>query len=321
MHLLVFDYLTQYSSGMLFQKGVQKYIRYLKNVRNASPYTLRNYHKSLEFLQGVMGDGAHIRDINLDTVDDFQDFVFQKTNRKGQPLSSKTRNIYLIPVRSFLKFCLKRELDDPILAPEKIELLKTDPSDVSGITQEELESLRTYQASKNRLINTRDRAIVEMLYSTGLRISELCALNTENINCKLKEFTVIGKGNKVRTVYMTDLCVEMIEIYLVERNDNFWPLFINARSRKDELENKGESRRISRTAIEIMVRDRGRKCGITKPVTPHKLRHTFATTLLRNGADIRSVQELLGHASIVTTQIYTHVVNADLKKTHNKYLE
>lgn len=306
---------------MFITEAKQKYIRYLKNVKNSSPYTLRNYEKSLDFLIQTAGETAQLRDLNLNSIDDFQDFVFSKTNRKGQPLSSKTRNIYLIPIRSFLKFCIKRELDEPILAPEKLELLKTTPSDVNGLNQEELEHLRQTNTAKNKLIALRDRTIVEMLFSTGLRISELCALNQENLNLKTGEFSVLGKGNKVRNVYLTSNCIQLLSTYLNERNDEFRPLFINAKERNDQHLKNGDSRRLSRTAIEIMIRDRGRKAGITKPVTPHKMRHTFATTLLRNGADIRSVQELLGHASISTTQIYTHVANADLKNTHAKYLQ
>jgi site-specific recombinase XerD len=306
---------------MLITEGIEKYVRYLKNVRNASPYTLRNYEKSLAFLVETVGTKTHIRDLNLNSIDDFQDFVFSKTNRKGEALSSKTRNIYLIPIRSFLKFCIKRELDDPILAPEKLELLKTDPSDVSGLNMDELEILRNTNTAKSHLIALRDRAIIEMLFSTGLRISEMCALNQENLNHKTGEFSVLGKGKKIRSVYLTPQCIKRLEEYLNTRTDDFRPLFINAKQRSDQHLKRGDSRRLSRTAIEIMVRDRGRKAGITKPVTPHKLRHTFATSLLRNGADIRSVQELLGHASIATTQIYTHVANADLKKTHAKFLE
>jgi len=207
------------------------------------------------------------------------------------------------------------------LAPEKLELLKTLPSDVSGLSDEELERLRETNPAKNKTIALRDRTIVEMLFSTGLRISEMCALNRENLNLKTGEFSVLGKGNKIRNVYITPNCIRLLEAYLKEREDDFHPLFINAKERADQHLKNGESRRLSRTAIEIMIRDRGRKAGITKPVTPHKMRHTFATKLLRNGADIRSVQELLGHASIVTTQIYTHVANADLKNTHSKYLE
>jgi len=305
---------------MLITEGIEKYVRYLKNVRNSSPYTLRNYEKSLKFLVETVGPETHIRDLNLNSIDDFQDFVFSKTNRRGEPLSSKTRNIYLIPLRSFLKFCIKRELDDPVLAPEKLELLKTDPSDVSGLNMDELESLRNTNTAKSNLISLRDRAIVEMLFCTGLRISEMCALNREHLNLKTGEFSVLGKGKKIRSVYLTPPCTERLQLYLDARDDDFRPLFINAKSRADEHLKHGDSRRLSRTSIEIMIRARGRKAGITKPVTPHKLRHTFATSLLRNGADIRSVQELLGHASIATTQIYTHVANADLKKTHTKYL-
>ena len=131
----------------------------------------------------------------------------------------------------------------------------------------------------------------------------------------------MGKGKKIRSVYLTNRAVKMLEEYLSERTDNFPPFFVNARERKDEMETNGESRRLTRTAIEVMVRDRGRKAGITKPVTPHVLRHTFATALLKNGADLRSVQELLGHSNISTTQIYTHFANADLKRTHEKFLE
>ncbi len=306
---------------MLITEGLEKYVRYLKNVKNASPYTLRNYEKSLGSLIETVGENTHIRDLNLNSIDDFQDFVFSKTNKKGGPLSSKTRNIYLIPIRSFLKFCIKRELDDPILSPEKLELIKTEPSDVAGLNMDELELLRNTNTAKSTLIALRDRAIIEMLFSTGLRISEMCALNRDNLNINTGEFSILGKGKKVRSVYLTPQCVRLLSDYMKNRTDDFNPLFINAKQRSDQHLKKGESRRLSRTAIEIMVRDRGRKAGITKPVTPHKLRHTFATSLLRNGADIRSVQELLGHASIVTTQIYTHVANADLKKTHAKYLK
>ncbi len=242
---------------------------------------------------------------------------------KGEKLSRRTQNIYLIPVRSFLKFCIKRELAENILSPEKIELVKITPSDVSGITIEELNLLRDYRGGRSDLIEIRDRAIIEMLFSTGLRISELVALNQENVNLDLREFSVLGKGKKIRTVYLTPNATKLLETYLQMRTDNYTPLFINFRSstakNMDIVDH--EKTRLTRTAIEVLVRDRGRKGGITKPVTPHKLRHTFATTLLRNGADIRSVQELLGHANISTTQIYTHFVNADLKKTHERFLE
>lgn len=306
---------------MKLKEAIERYLKYLRNIKNVSQYTTRNYGKSLDLLIEIMGEDAQIADITLHSVDDFRDAIFEKKNQKGETLSRSTQNIYLIPVRSFLKFCIKRELSQEILSPEKIELLKQDPRDVSGLTAEELDLLRNYAEGKNLLISARDRAIVEMLFSTGLRISELCHLDRENVNLKTKAFSVLGKGKKYRTVYLTDRAVACLNAYLNLRNDNWPAVFINARQRKDEFETGGESRRISRTSIEIMIRDRGRKCGITKPVTPHVLRHTFATTLLGRGADLRSVQEMLGHASISTTQIYTHVVNADLKRVHQECLD
>ncbi|MCF7917801.1 tyrosine-type recombinase/integrase [Candidatus Gracilibacteria bacterium] len=306
---------------MKITDAIDRYMKHLKNIKNASPYTLRNYSRSLNLFLGTTGENANLKDIDMDKIDEFRDRIFEIRNQKGKTLSRCTQNIYLIPVRSFLKFCIIRELDPHIIAPDKIELLKLDPRNVSGITIEELDRLRDWNESKNSLINSRDRAIIEILFSTGLRVSELCSLNRENVNLKIREFTVMGKGRKIRTVYLTQRSSDLLEEYVHLRTDNFKPLFINARERKNQMETNGESRRLTRTAIEIMIRDRGRKAGITKPVTPHILRHTFATTLLRNGADLRSVQEMLGHANISTTQIYTHFVNADLKRTHEKFLE
>ncbi len=306
---------------MKIKEAAVRFIKYLKNIKNVSPYTIRNYKRSLRLLLETVGEEAKISDLSLDKIDDFRDAIFSKKIKNGATISRRTQNIYLIPIRSFLKFCLKRELSKIVLSPEKIELIKIDPHDVSGLNAEELELLRTFPGSKNNFISTRDRAIVEMLFSTGLRISELTSLNCENVNLKIREFSILGKGKKIRAIFITKRAVEYLQKYLDLRDDNFAPLFVSAKKTKKDFENRGENRRISRTAIEVMVRDRGRNCGITRPVTPHILRHTFATTLLRNGADLRSVQELLGHASISTTQIYTHFVNADLKKTHTEFLE
>jgi site-specific recombinase XerD len=307
---------------MLYTQAIEKYLRYLQGIKNASPYTLRNYKRALENFGLALGHDGHIEAITLETIDRFQDFILEKKTRKNKALSAKTRNIYLIPIRSFLKYCIQQELaeDTALLNPEKILISKTNPSDVSGLTETEFKALRDFSTGKTPLSQARDQAIIELLFSTGLRVSELTALNIENINLERREFSILGKGNKVRTVYLTPHCVRVLRDYLSLRKDSFKPLFINVRPRKDEFENRGESRRLSRTSVEIMISQRGRLCGITKPVTPHKIRHTFATTLLRNGADIRSVQEMLGHSNIATTQIYTHVANADLKKVHERFL-
>ncbi len=304
--------------------AITRYLRNLEQVKNASENTIRNYSRALDLLMDTLGENTPLEKITIEAIDDFRDRIFEKKSvHSGRRISRSTQNIYLIPVRTFLKFCHRRDLGKNLLSPEKIELVKNDPRDVSGITQEELDRLRNTDTSKNPQINLRDRAIIELLYSTGLRVSELQHLNIENVNLKLREFAVIGKGKKVRIVFITEKAAEIVEQYLDTRTDNFKPLFINARGaqadKKEEL--KGEHRRLSRTSIETMIRKRGILAGITKPVTPHILRHTFATTLLRNGAELRSVQEMLGHSNISTTQIYTHVVNADLKKTHKKFLE
>ena len=305
---------------MLLANAILRYQKYLRNVRNASPYTLRNYTRSLDLLVETVGE-IDLEKLSIEKIDDYRDRIFEiKSTRSGETISRATQNLYLIPVRAFLKFCHQRDLSKNLISPEKIELVKSDPRDVSGITAEELKRLREWNGSKNEQINLRDRAIIEMLFSTGLRISELVALNKENVNLHTREFSIIGKGRKVRLVFLTEQATTLLKKYLDTRTDNFPPLFLNARRNKTEFETNGESRRLTRTAIEVMVRDRGRHAGITRPVTPHVLRHTFATTLLRNGADIRSVQEMLGHSNISTTQIYTHVVNADLKKTHEKFL-
>ena len=305
---------------MKISVAAEKFFRSLEQVRGASQYTIRNYERAINFFQDSTND-CEIREIDLEKVDDFRDALFAKRTKKGEKLSKRTQNIYLVPVRSFLKFCLKRELDNPVLAPEKIEILKVDPTDISGLSESELEQLRAFSGSRNPFIAARDRAIIEMLFSTGLRVSELCALSRENVNLQTRQFSILGKGKKVRTVFLTSRAADFLQIYLRERTDNFAPLFVNARATKKDFEKKGENRRLTRTAVEIMVRDRGRRCGITRPVTPHQLRHTFATALLRNGADLRSVQELLGHANVATTQVYTHVANSDLRKVHQKFLE
>lgn len=306
---------------MKLTEATDKFLRYLKNTKNVSPYTIRNYSRSLNLFINSIGD-IELKKINLNNIDDFREEIFAiKSRNSGEQISRATQNLYLVSVRSFLKFCHKRNLEKNILSPEKIELVKLNSRDVAGISMEELELLRNFRGKKDEQLATRDDAIIEMLFSTGLRISELVALNRENVNLKSREFSVIGKGRKIRLVFLTNKAAELLQKYLDLRTDNFAPLFLNSKFRGNPLEKNGECRRLSRTSIEIMIRDRGRKCGITRPVTPHVLRHTFATTLLRNGADIRSVQEMLGHSNISTTQIYTHVANADLKKVHEKFLD
>jgi site-specific recombinase XerD len=208
------------------------------------------------------------------------------------------------------------------LAPEKIELSKIPERTVEFLTREELEKLFRY-ADDGKQIGLRNRAILEMLYSTGLRISELVNLDRQNIDFDKGEFSVRGKGKKVRIVFMSDRAKSWLKEYLDSRDDNYDPLFINHRrprnKKKGDLDLTGQHRRLTEYTIQEMVRVTGAKAGIIKHVTPHTIRHSFATELLLNGADIRSVQEMLGHSSITTTQIYTHITNNKLKEIHQKF--
>jgi len=190
---------------------------------------------------------------------------------------------------------------------------------VEYLSREELERL-FLTVNADGIRGLRDTAILETLYSTGLRVSELVSLNRSQVDLVRREFMVRGKGRKTRIVFLSDRAAEAIEKYLASRSDNFDALFLNYRhSKQKEDITLGEKRRLSTVMVEYLVRNYARKAGIIKKVTPHVLRHSFATELLINGADIRSVQEMLGHASITTTQIYTHLTNKRLREVHEKY--
>ncbi len=223
-------------------------------------------------------------------------------------------------MRAFLKYLIKNDVET--LAPEKIDLAKLPERSVEFLSREELDRLLkpAKALSKAPQIQIlRDLAILETLYSTGLRVSELISLNRDQVDLVRKEFMVRGKGGKNRIVFLSNTAVEKIKTYLAFRQDNFDPLFISHGRNVSKDITKGEKRRLSRVTIENVVRTHARQAGIIKKVTPHTLRHSFATEMLINGADIRSVQEMLGHASITTTQIYTHITNKKLREIHEKY--
>jgi site-specific recombinase XerD len=220
-----------------------------------------------------------------------------------------------------LKYLAK--IDVKCISAEKIELGKTVGRSVEFMSEEEVDRLML-AVNTNTNIGKRDRAILETLYSTGLRISELISLNTNDVDLVRREFMVRGKGDKPRPVFLSENACEHLESYLKVREDNYEPLFISfGRSGKpanSELNTNGERYRLRAYNIQEMVRRTGAIAGLNKKITPHTLRHSFATTLLNKGADLRSVQEMLGHSSITTTQVYTHVTNKQLKEIHQKYM-
>lgn len=297
---------------MKLLKAVQDFLIHCEIGKNCSKKTIENYQHYLNrFIEFVESD-ISVSKINLKLIAKYRLFLNRYKNENNKSLSKKTCNYHLIALRAFLKYLSKNDIKS--LAPEKIELGKEEKRTVEALEREELESLFNAPSSKT-IKGKRDRAILETLYSTGLRISELTSLDKSKVNLKKQEFMVVGKGKKPRLIFLSDRAVKYLKKYLEARKDDLEPLFINFRKKSKN----SEERRLSAYTIQEMVRTYASQAGIIKKVTPHVLRHTFATQLLMNGADLRSIQELLGHASITTTQIYTHLSNKKLKKVHEQF--
>lgn len=253
-----------------------------------------------------------LSDITLDSINSFRLYLSQKK------LWIKTVNAYMISIRSFLKFLKKNSY--VVIDPTSIDLIKQEERKVEFLTHEEITRLFDSIESSD-IRGLRDIAIMECIYSTGLRVSELTALNRRDINLERLEFAVRGKWRKVRVVYLTEAAAIRISEYFKARTDSFEPAFIRHNYDQNNILDitKQEKYRLSRIHITNMIKNQALKAGIIKDISAHTLRHSFATTLLENGADIRSIQEMLGHKSITTTQVYTHVTNRQLKEIHQKF--
>lgn len=306
---------------MTLSELTTQFLEYIEIERNRSQTTVRNY----AFYLGRFRDWARLRgitkpeQINLDTIREYRLWL----NRLGgkTPLKKNTQNYHLIALRSFLKYLAKRDIKT--LVPEKIELAKMPDRTVSFLESDDLERLLAtpLQSKEPDIIKKRDKAILETLFSTGLRVSELASLKRDSINLKKEEFTVRGKGDKYRIVFLSERARQAIRIYLEARKDTFPPLFIRHDRAFNPRRTTKDDNDLSLTprSIQRLVQRYTKAAGITKRITPHGLRHSFATDLLMNGADIRSVQSLLGHASITTTQIYTHITNQQLRDVHKAF--
>lgn len=298
------------------QRLISRFLEHLEIAQNKSHKTIENYHHYLQRFADFV-DGKDPEAIDLDDVHKYQLFLNRYKDTRERHLSAKTQNYHLIALRAFLKYLVKNDV--PSLAPEKIDLKKVGDRIVDFLTREEM--ARMFEAIDiSKKTGLRDRAMLETLYSTGLRVSELVSLDRSQVDLNRKEFTVRGKGQKPRLVFLSDRCVKWIKLYLTERTDNWEPLFISyGRNREDTELGLGEKRRLTPYTVQTMVRTTAKNAGIGKKVTPHVIRHSFATELLYNGADIRDVQEMLGHSSITTTQIYTHTTNRRLREIHQKF--
>jgi site-specific recombinase XerD len=255
------------------------------------------------------------KDINAEIIREFRLWLNRQSagNNKqtGKTMSRKTQNYYLIALRMFLKYLTKRGVK--AMAADQIELAKISERSLDLITPGELVRLLSAPQGED-LKSLRDKAILELLFSTGLRVSELCSL-TSDLDWSADEFSIRGKGGKVRVVFISPEAREAGKKYMAARKDMNEALFVQVGTEK----RKEESSHLTRRSIERIVKHYAVKAGISKKVTPHVIRHSFATDLLQNGADIRSVQVLLGHANIATTQIYTHVTDKHLREVHKKF--
>jgi site-specific recombinase XerD len=288
------------------------FLEYLEVEKNRSQKTIENYgHYLKRFV-----DWAKItvpNQINAEIVRKYRLYLNRYADEKGRPLKKITQNYHIIAVRNLLKYLAKQDIQS--LPADKIEIGKTEAPMVEFLEPEELDRLLN-SASGNDIQRLRDRAILELLFSAGLRVSELVSVNRDQINLKTQEFSIRGKGSKVRIVFVSDTARDSIEKYLEKRQDIDPAMFVHILKKGEIL---GKSLRLTPRSVQRIVKFYAAKAGIVKDVHPHTLRHSFATDLLMNGADIRSVQAMLGHSSITTTQIYTHVTNQQLKEVHKAF--
>lgn len=295
-------------------KLIVEFLEHLEIEKGRSQKTTRNYHFYLKrFVEH--SKCKTLGEITADRVRTFRLWLNRSLKgREQDELKHSTQNYHLIALRSFLKYCAKRDM--ACLAPDKIELAKQPSRQVEFLEQEELHRMLDAARQTPGIIGLRDTAILELLFSTGLRVSEMTNLKIDSINLKQDEFTVRGKGGKTRVVFLSEPARAALKAYLEKRVDALGYLFVSHDRAREGRDTAGP---LTPRSVQRLVERYAMIAGVTKKITPHTLRHTFATDLLRNGADIRSVQSMLGHSSITTTQVYTHVTDRQLHDIHKKF--
>lgn len=304
---------------------ITDYLEFCEIDKNLSQSTIKMYDfylkDFLDFLKSHLNsESPSAGDLNLDNIQKYRINLNRRISYKSNETFKKnTQKTFMVSLRAFLRYLIvKKGLQT--VAPEQIDLGKSEARVPKFLNNEQLERIMSVQNLDKRS-GVRDRAILEVLFSTGLRVSELVKLNRDDINYDTREFSVVGKGRKLRTVYLSDEALNWLERYLSTRSDKFLPLFLRYSGKKMSIDDPdGQSLRLTVRSVQRLVKKYVGRSGVGVDATPHSLRHSMATTLLMNGADLRSVQELLGHSNVSTTQIYTHVTNRRLKEVHDKFL-
>lgn len=302
------------SSSPYLSELIVDFLEYLEVEQNRSQKTAENYHLYLMRLVDFAGD-VQLSQINDELLRKWRLWLARLRDDHDNELSKLTQNYHLIAFRSFLKFCSKRGYST--LAPDKVELPRVKRKQVAFLSDDELKRLFAAIPTDSKA-GLRDRAMIALLYSSGLRVSELARLDIGHINLERREFMVRGKGQKDRVVFIDQAASTLIADYLASRTDNLPALFVRYGGH-EAVDTTGDFKRLTPRSIQRIVKHYAKLAGIVKRVTPHTLRHSFATDLLMNGADLRSVQSMLGHSNISTTQIYTHVTDPHLKEVHSKF--
>ncbi|MCA9073711.1 MAG: tyrosine-type recombinase/integrase [Planctomycetaceae bacterium] len=296
-----------------FQQATARYLTYLQSEENKSPLTIKAYSKSLRFTGELLAVDS-VQEIDKAAVRRLKQALHIHRTRQGSELAVSTKNHHLTILRAFLRYLLQEEECD-VYPPDRIRRLREEPRKINVLRFSQLEQMLTAPDVSTKR-GLRDRALLELFFSTGLRLEELRRLNCNDVNLKTREIPVRGKGRQLRLVFLTETAADWLRRYLDTRLDHLDPLFVRTDRNATFVLPPGEEYRLSRSRIWEIVKHYAAMAGIASSPSPHTLRHCFATELLRHGADLRSVQELLGHKSVSTTQLYTHVTNQQLKQVH-----
>jgi site-specific recombinase XerD len=296
---------------------IKKFLEYQEVEKGASPLTLRNYKLYLSRLSKFLGSKglSDLTDITSELIHDYRLYLSRLEGGKAGTISRKTQSYHAIALRSFLRYLIKN--DHNVISPDKIELPKISDREIKFLNGQQVDKLLN-APTLSKINGVRDKAILEVFFSTGLRVSELVSLNRDKVNFTTREFGVVGKGGRGRVVFLSQRACDWVEKYLRERGDKFKPLFIRHKGKVDPT-TSNESMRLTPRSVQRMLKKYVKKVKLPVDATPHTIRHSFATDLLVAGADLRSVQEMLGHKNVATTQVYTHVTHKHLKDIHESF--